>query len=95
MEHGAWRKKRDERDGRSRETKRNSGQEAVSLFGRYAAINCLDDLNGFYDFYDFYGFNDLNGFNDFNGFPFTACCLRLERFQPPPLTNLHSPTSLV
>ena len=35
---------------------------SYSLFGRLAAMSCLDDLNDFYDFYafyDFYGFNDL------------------------------------
>jgi hypothetical protein len=46
----------------------SSRQEAVSLFGRYVAIDCLDDLNYFYDFYGFFDFYDLNGFNDFNDF---------------------------
>ena len=32
---------------------------SYSLFGRYLAMKCLDDLNDFYDFYDFNGFNDL------------------------------------
>jgi hypothetical protein len=31
MGHGAWRKKRDERDGRSRETKRSSVHGAMPL----------------------------------------------------------------
>ncbi len=39
---------------------------SYSLFGRLAAMNCLDDLK---DFYAFYAFYDFYGFYDF---PLTA-----------------------
>jgi hypothetical protein len=52
----------------------DSGQQAVSLsvisyllFGKPAAMSCLEGLNDLYDFYAFYDFNGFNDFNDLNG----------------------------
>jgi hypothetical protein len=44
---------------------------SYSLFGRLAAMSCLDVLNDFLDFYAFYDFYD------FYHLPFTIYCLPL------------------